>query len=609
MPRKGTQYWVGLDGEGVGRSPHRFVLLARSDAKGRRAYIENPKGLGTKECLAFLLASPSNARLCGYYLGYDWTMILRDLPNQSIYRLLRPELRALPRGEGGGFSYIRWKGYRLHYLAGMMRVACGKQSVTVWDVGKFFQAPFVESLTTWQIDAPVEAIADMKGERSTFGLERLPEIRRYCLSECKALAVLAAELERAHDGIKLKPSAWYGPGSTASAGLRSLGIQKARGEAPPEVTDAANRAFFGGRFEHSTVGFKANVQGWDIASAYPYHAYRLPCLEHGRWTLTRNARKLEGARHACVRWRMRDIGAVPWGPLPCRLADGTIVFPRSGCTGWAWRDEWQQASQHWTGLDWESAWILDSDCECRPFERVLAWYRERLILGKSQRGRALKLFLNSLYGKLAQTIGRPQYASRIWAGMITSGTRAQLLSMIAQHKNQSAVCAVATDGLYTTEVLEQPQLPLAPDTLGSWERTVYAGMVFVRPGIYWSTDEQDITLRSRGMARKQLLGQREAVLDAIEGDDARAMVGTTTLFGGARACVFHNPRTGQYKRSQYYGEWHDIPGKVSLAPAPKRTPDWGLHCLGGVESAPYGKAVSADSKTLHAWDELFWAML
>ncbi len=96
MPSTTRRYWIGLDGEGLGRAPHRYVLLARSDAQGRRSSIVRRTGLRTGECLHWLLNAPTDARLCGYFLGYDWTTILRDLPNAAIYSLLRPEIRQRP---------------------------------------------------------------------------------------------------------------------------------------------------------------------------------------------------------------------------------------------------------------------------------------------------------------------------------------------------------------------------------------------------------------------------------------------------------------------------------------------------------------------------------
>lgn len=613
-------YWVGLDGEGIGRDPHRYVMMAWSDADGDCNYIENMSGLSTEQCLNFILDTPQNSRVCGYYLGYDWTKILKDLPDNAIYRLLRPELRAIPPDEGGGFSRVPYKQYRLHFLSGMMRISDGKRKRTVWDIGKYYQAPFVDALEAWDVVAPLTDIRAMKDKRSEFTDHDRPQVRAYCLSECKALAQLATRLEDAHIDVGISPRSWHGPGSTATALMRTLGIKEKLGNAPAEVEIAADYAFFGGRFEHSTIGQFDDVWGFDIVSAYPYQAYNLPCLVHGRWRRTTRRNAIDSATHACVRYRVRDIGHKEvWGPLPCRLSNGTIVFARGGFSGWAWREEYLAAEANWDGIEFIEAWILKSECDCHPFAELLRLFRFRIQFGKDGRGRILKLAYNSVYGKLAQTIGFPQFASRIWSGMITSGTRAQLLTLLAKHVDRRNVLALATDGLYSTERVAIPADPLSPDTLGAWESKGPDTITLVRPGIYWS--ESPKVARARGLSRKlvsidtkdekrkaRVMAQRAAVLDAIESDDESVEVGTSELFGGARAGVYRL-RNGEVKRSRHYGEWREIPAKVSLDPGPKRRPDWGLHMLPNVESIAYTRAkLSDDARVLKAVGDMFWGM-
>lgn len=584
MPRRGSRRWIGIDGEGVGRNPHKYVMLCASDAQGRHELIEDSRGLGTARVLDFLLTyATRDVRLAGYYLSYDWTMILQDLPDSALYRLFRPELRALPKGEGGGFSVVRWRGYRLHWLSGMMRIGHGQRSVTIWDLGKYYQCPFVKACESWNTLTPdeLEQVRAMKARRSTFAESERDEIRKYCALECAALARLAAALEGAHEEAGLRPRGWYGPGSTASVVLGRERIDERKGEIPPEVEHAASCAFFGGRFEQSALG-RFSVEGWDIVSAYPFAAYNLPCLEHGRWRRATRENQIWGARHAVVRWRLTDVGDVPWGPLPVRLPRGIILYPRGGATGWAWRDEYQVAREHWSGVEWGGeAWILESDCSCRPFDMVLALFRERVKGGEGLK-RVIKYVINSLYGKLAQLVGGGgRFSSRVWAGMITSTTRAMLLRAIASHADWSDVIAVATDGVYTRADWTPPPPPLAPDRLGTWERSERRDITFIRPGIYVADDSS--VVRARGVGRAALAGRAGLDLTGSHVD-----LGVRAVFGGARQGVYGTP-TGRVKRAPSYGEWRDVPIKVGLTPRPKRAEDWSLVRLGGVESVPYAR--------------------
>src|SRR5205823_4313064 len=79
-------------------------------------------------------------------------------------------------------------------------------------------------------------------------------------------------------------------------------------------------------------------------------------------------------------------------------------------------------------------------------------YAERARLKQSGHGgeKVLKLGLNSIYGKLAQGLGykgkAPPYQSYLWAGMITAGTRAQILNLATLAPE--GLVMVATDGIF-----------------------------------------------------------------------------------------------------------------------------------------------------------------
>jgi hypothetical protein len=527
-------------------------------------------------------------------------MILRELDNTSLYRLLRPELRALPADEGGGFSRVHWRGYRLHYLARAMWIRRGDRHVTVWDMGPYYQCPFVEACHAWEVlsEDDLARIAAMKEKRASFRDKDRTKVRSYCLSECKALASLATHLEAAHRAAGIKPRAWHGPGSTAAALLRSEGIAEKRGpeweDLPRGMADAAGRAYFGGRFEQRLSGeVKGRVMGYDIASAYPYHAWRLPCLEHGEWHGTTKERDVERSAQAIVRGHIVAARG-DWAPLPVRLLNGNIVFPRSGASGWWYKDEWLAARRGWPGLEFAEAFTLRKQCDCRPFSFLARLYAERQKMGKSGRGKVLKLATNSVYGKLTQTIGRPQFSSRLWAGMITSGTRAQLLHLMLRHKKLASVLAVATDGLYSREDVDLPQSEADP--LGAWEPEEHDGLVLVRPGIYWSKD--GIT-RARGLGRKTLDADRALVLRALRRHVDHVALAPRTVFGAARVSVYRTP-TGVLRRSEHYGQWHAIPSRISLQPFPKRDARWGTHVLDDIESAPYRAKQASSAGALMA---------
>ena len=590
-----TIVWLGIDGEGIGRFPHRYVQLCLSDSSGRyQDYIEDVNGLSTNDCLQFMLKSPgarrtnraTKTRIAGYFLTYDWTKILKDMPSRTIYRLLRPELRVRPNGEGGGFSPVRWRDYKLHFLSGMMRIYQGNRSVTIWDVGKYYQSRFVVALEQSGLGSP-ELITRMKNERGTWTESDLDRTLEYCLQECQSLAQLVELLETQHNAIGLHPRNWHGPGSTASALLDMHGIQEYLKDPPPDIRDAALCAYFGGRFEHSLIGERPDVTSYDVRSAYPDAIHRLlPCLAHAKW---RRVKKLPSERKtALIRYRLtvsRQGKERIWGPLPCRLKDGSIVWPRGGSEGWVWSVEFWPAFRHWKGVKFLEAWVLERGCKCEPFAFVPELYDWRI--SRPENKQVVKLALNSMYGKIAQSAGGgSKYSSRIWAGIITAACRARMLELIAMHGDESRLYAIATDGAYSGEYHD-----IGKTGLGEWEVEREGAMTFLRPGIYWSKEK----VRARGVGRAHLEKQIAAAEQAIaDGSDALRM-GTSTHFGNARQCVYSTP-SGVIHRSKAYGEWLQLPVRLSLRPEPKRQPDWMPPLLDGVVSAPYGvKSVDAQA--------------
>jgi len=164
--------------------------------------------------------------------------------------------------------------------------------------------------------------------------------------------------------------------------------------------------------------------------------------------------------------------------------------------------------------------------------------------------------------------------------MITSGTRAQVLRLMLQHKKLDSVLMIATDGLFSTERHEVDK----EIVLGGWERAEHESITLVRPGIYWLGETK---LRARGLGRDSLDVAKAQLATALVNGDDRVELAPRVAFGGAKLCVYGSDLES-LRRSEQYGQWHPMPTHVSLAPGPKRSHDWSTPTLTDVESAPYG---------------------
>jgi len=120
-------------------------------------------------------------------------------------------------------------------------------------------------------------------------------------------------------------------------------------------------------------------------------------------------------------------------------------------------------------------------------------YRERQKLKAAGNAAEyiLKIGLNSLYGKFAQSVGSRRFRNICYAGYITSRTRAALYNALAGTRGGlQNVIGFATDGIFTTAPLD---LPISKK-LGGWSLERYRHSVFLMAGVYklWNCRHTDI---------------------------------------------------------------------------------------------------------------------
>ena len=611
-----------VDGEGLTRDGHHtYNYLAVCHRGEVVSSAENLGSLSTRECLDALceakLAYP-HSTMVGFSLGYDYTMMLRDVPSPKLFRLYHPELR---RNAKGHMVPVRWGGFLLNLLRNRLTVTklleghrkgckyddcegCVKgPTATIWDLFGFYQSSFIDSCLKWQVvDEPeYKYLKSMKDARPTFQEEDWKGIKAYCHVECDRLGELFERLRQAHKDADLPLRSYFGAGSTATVLLKRMGVKECMPKTLPiEVEAAAQAAFFGGRFEHSRVGpYTGDIYSYDIASAYPYQAYRLPCLACGKWKhVTRNVHKaIEASRFALIRYTLRDskrrdndTSSQHWGPFPFRtngvagvgpndsiLDDGSIIYPTASGGGWTYRDEYLIAAEHWQ-VTAKEAWIYETQCSHHPFKGLADAYIERLRLGKEGAGIVLKLGINSCYGKVAQTVGNPLYRCLLWAGAITSGCRAQLLSLLVQ--DPSAVLGIATDGLLATRPLDM----LKPEDtgtherakafgkvgLGAWEEKVIpdGGLMLIRPGIAFAFKGK-LDTKGRGIGKSTLERHKEMILESWKEYGPKPVALDHVIFRGAKSSISVSESKG-FNRSPEYGQWVKRKTVISYDPEPKR---------------------------------------
>ena len=501
--------FIAIDGEGITRDErHDYVLLAASDGSYIEDYREN--GLSTVECFEYLLqlgVANSDAILVGFYTSYDVNMIFRDLP-ESVLAALWQGSSCSWRADAKDFRQ-----YRLEYIPNrMLRIKHGCwtmdedgrsrwhtfRRVTWWDCFQFFQASFVKALSDWNVTdaATIERIASMKDARGVFDEAGKESVRSYCFDECRLLAEMMGKVSDTLDELGIALTSWYGAGSIASALMRAHGVRAhIRRDWSADMEDAIMSAYFGGRIETFAVGLvEGACYNYDIRSAYPSATVGLPSLADCEVEAREAYDYDEPYALWRVRWRKCVSGPVKLTPFPFRQKK-RIYWPHTG-EGWYHAEEVRAAFDVFAGgtrgiaLEVVEGYSVRPATTSKPFEWVRELYELRAEYKRQNdaREKILKLGLNSLYGKCAQSIGArdgtpPPYQCYYWAGAITADCRARLLRAAA---SASDVLAIATDGLFVRERAAVVDAEVR-DELGAWECTeVERGLLLIQPGVYAS---------------------------------------------------------------------------------------------------------------------------
>ncbi len=597
--------FIGVDGEGgVIDGKHEYLLLRVGD---HRLYKDS-KPLRTVDILRWLTNLPNDGIHVGFGFDYDVTMILRDWAKspQGIKKLNELFDREGRKRENGTYSPVGFAGFLVEYLPRKhFRVARWKGNsdeplkwFTVHDTIGFYQSSFVQALEAWNIGTQAErdAIKEMKLKRSEFTEATEDEIE-YNRRECVMLAELLEALREATRDAGYQIANYEGAGCLAQAMLKKHDAPQ-RKDLPTPLAIAARSAYYGGRFEISRIGKVAPVHEYDLASAYPWAMSELPCLEHGYWV--NEYQPNNPVQVLNVQWAIDPNRH--WGPYPFRDSDGSILYPSSG-SGWYWYPEVAVEDRARETNDVLDAWSFVRACDHMPFTWIPKVFAERQRIGKSAKGKILKLGLNSLYGKQAQSVGNPRYASAIYAGLITSKVRA-LMADVCQRYGDSVVM-IATDGIYLTEEMDPMRRVLVEAgekaKLGCWEHQQFDDLFLVKPGIYFTSD--GVKVKTRGVPRWQLDEKRSEIMRAWREDGMEGAVTIErTQFIGARAAVMQNA-------PEKVGQW--MPTSITLSygsnMSKRAFDDDGSSVLwsrAGRRSTPYQKSFGSDLQAEMLWEDL-----
>lgn len=566
--------FIGWDGEGITYhpdTPQSYVLFGASTGQ----YVIG-RSLGTYQCLSLMLGVKTANPLAihvGFSISYDAEMILRDLSEEELKELITN-------------ASIKWHGFRIEYLPKKwFQVSGGNPKVTcrIWDIWSFFGCSFVVALKKYVPEIPqsdLDRIITGKGQRNKFKTSELEsQVVPYWKTELAYIVLLANRLRELLHEAGLFPRMWHGPAAVANYLNKANGTKEhMSSDLPYGVLVASQYGYAAGRVEQYKVGMaNSKIYKYDLRSAYPAAMTLCPDLNH-KWSY-RESDSITDIQSFALYFidydSMASSRAFTPQPLFHRTKDSYITFPRL-TTGWYWGPEAENALASGCAVI-TAAWEMEMENATYPFaEWVTGMYEKRRAF-KAQKipaEWAIKLGLNSLYGKTAQRAGYerahriPEWHQLEWAGYITSYTRARMYR--AALLAGDSIFGMETDAIFTTAPVDGLDIG---ESLGQWDYETYMNALYLQTGVYWMQDNDgEWHSKFRGMDKETLnldmaLSYLENTSLNVANSDQymeQPMTGMTrTRFVGSRAAM-------HVGRMEDWRKWKTEPVKLVVGKSFKR---------------------------------------
>jgi len=284
------------------------------------------------------------------------------------------------------------------------------------------------------------------------------KIRKYCINDC----ILTKELSEHWIGtffavFHFYPDNWISAGYLAEKVLLNNGISiPLFNEIAYEIQEIARNSFYGGRFELIKRGHIGECYLYDINSAYPYALTQIPDITQGRWFSDTKIHKKSTLGFFFIEAEVSDD--VKIAPFPFVKKNRTICYPSGKFRTYVTLYELQMIQDD-SRIKYKILesyqFITKKNCSY-PFRKFIgSEYYKRLALKEDNEPleHAIKIILNSMYGKMAQRTNHVigNLFNPVIAASITGYTRAQLYRFMQENNLENDVVAFATDSVACTK--------------------------------------------------------------------------------------------------------------------------------------------------------------
>lgn len=384
-----------------------------------------------------------------YNLGYDGDCILKLLPKEILQRYRYKKVLE-----------FQYKGYKIHYInKKKLTISKGHHTVSCYDIAQYYEGKTLADAYLENIGKLLDSqYLSMKEKRKSLSKHYYSrhknEVRRYCIQDCILTNELVENwLETFYDTFRFYVANWISSGYLAEKVLIKNGIYiPLFNEMPYEIQELARQSFYGGRFELVQRGYIGYCCLYDINSAYPHALATLLDITDGRWIRRKSIHPDSKIGFFEI---IADIDpTVKICPFPFIKKNGTICYPSGKFRTWVTLAELKMVESD-SKIEYKILesyqFIPNKNCGY-PFKGFIEeQYYKRLELKKSgnKLEKAIKIILNSIYGKTAQRTNKVigNLFNPVIASYITGFTRAYLYRFIKENNLENDIVAFATDSV------------------------------------------------------------------------------------------------------------------------------------------------------------------
>jgi len=503
------RYFVGVDTE---TNNGDIFLIADSDGN----YLD---GKITFEAIAEFLFEHEGEWIFFYNLSYDAECILKLLPEKILKEYKwKKELR------------FQYKKYKIHYIdRKKLTISKGNHSVCCYDIAQYYDKKPLDVASESIgiiLDPDYLKLKKKRSEFSKFYYSRNKrQIRAYCIEDCRLTKELSEHWIATFEAVfSFYPNNWISAGYLAEKVLINNEIPiPLFNELQYSIQELARSSFYGGRFELIKRGYIGECYLYDLNSAYPYALTTIPDITNGRWFESKRIHRQAKLGFFFIEANVSE--KVKIAPFPFVKKNKTICYPSGRFRTFVTLDELLMVKddpniQYSIIESWQ--FIPNKNCSYPFKEFIKHQYYKRLELKQENNPleKAIKIVLNSIYGKMAQRTNNVigNLFNPVIASYITGFTRRQLYDFTKQNKLDNYVVAYATDS-----VACQKKIPNLDSTkLGEMKLDKHAtDVIFLSNGFYKFND----VWKNRGIGYDKERKIEIEHLDTKIGKDGQLYIG------------------------------------------------------------------------------------